>query len=190
MEATALTTGRLPAVIERERDDTVDRFLEVVRTTGNSSGAARSVGLSRQAFYERAARDPDFRQEWEAAQRQSRSHIAQDIMDKAVVLTGRVVEEPLLDSRGNQVLDDDLEPVTVRRVVDYDPRILSKLLDKLLASEDGAPVTAVQVNLPPPAPPPPPAPRVARLVFSDAPTTDAAPISAERVVEASWEDLG
>ena len=184
-----MTTGRLPAVIERERDDVVDRFLEIVRTTGNSSGAARSVGLSRQAFYERAVRDPDFREEWEHAQRQSRSHIAQEIMDKAVVLTGRVVEEPLLDSQGNQVLDDNLEAIVIRRVVDYDARILSKLLDKLLASEDGAPVTAVQVNLPPPPPPPPAPPRVARLVFADARPDDSVPSVAEAIQDATWEPV-
>lgn len=184
-----MTTGRLPAVIDRATDPVVERFLDLVASTGNSTSAARSVGLHRNSFYALAGRDSEFRARWDAAQRQSRSHLAQEVMEKAVVLTGRIVEEPVLDAQGNVVLDDDLEPITVRRLVDYDPRILSTLVNKLLASED-QPITAVQVNLPPPAPPPPAAPRVARLVFSDEPAIDAAPRAAEVAVEASWEDLG
>lgn len=187
-----MTNGRLPAVIDRASDPVVERFLDLVASTGNSTAAAKAVGTHRNSWYERAQRDTEFRRRWDAAQILSRRHIAAEVMEKAVVATGRIVEEPVLDAEGNLVLDDDLEPVTVRKLLDYDPRILSKLLDKLVSSEDGAPVTAVQVNnLMPEAPPaPPPPPRVMRLVFADAPTIDAAPSVTDAIQDASWEDLG
>jgi hypothetical protein len=182
-------TGTLPAVLEPMAREAEERFLDLVASTGNSSAAARAVGFHRNTFYKRAASDEDFRRRWDAAQGLSRRSIAEEVLDKAMVATGRVVEEPLLDAQGNPVLDDDLEPVTVRRLIDGDARILAKMLDKFVHSEDGPPTIGVQVNnmLPPAAPP---APRVARLVFSDEPAIDAAPSAAEVAVEASWEDLG
>lgn len=182
-------TGTLPAVLEPVAREAEDRFLDLVASTGNSSAAARAVGFHRNTFYKRAAADEGFRRRWDAAQSVSRRNIAEEVLDKAMVATGRLVEEPLLDSQGNPVLDDDLEPVTVRRLIDGDARILAKMLDKFVHSEDGPPTIGVQVNnmLPPP---PPAAPRVARLVFSDGPAVDAAPKAAEVAVDASWEDLG
>ena len=181
-----MTTGRLPAVIDRATDPVVERFLDLVASTGNSTSAARSVGLHRNSFYALASRDNDFRSRWDAAQRLSRSHLAAEVVEKAAVLTGRIVEEPALDAEGQPILDDDLEPVTVRRLVDYDARILSKLLDKLVHSEDGPPTIGVQVNNVMPAAPP----RAARLIVSDASTTDAPRVEPERVLEASWEPEG
>lgn len=185
-----MSTGRLPAVIDRAADPVVERFLDLVASTGNSTAAARAVGTHRNSWYERAQRDPVFRQRWDAAQVMSRRHIAAEVMEKAVIATGRIVEEPVLDAQGNPVLDDDLEPVTVKKLLDYDPRILSKLLDKLVHSED-QPVTAVQINnLMPEQPAPPAPPRVARLVYADGPTIDAQPSAAEAIQDAAWEDLG
>ena len=187
-----MTNGRLPAVIDRTSDPVVEKFLDVVASTGNSTAAARAVGTHRNSWYERAQRDPEFRRRWDAAQVLSRHHIAAEVMEKAVIATGRIVEEPVLDAQGNQVLDDDLEPVVVKKLLDYDPRILSKLLDKLVSSEDGPATIGVQVNnlMPEPPPVPPPPPRVMRLVYADQPEATALPSVTEVIQDASWEDLG
>lgn len=153
----------LPSVITRAGDPVVERFLDLVSTSGNSTAAARAVGLHRNSFYERAARDEAFRLRWDAALLQSRQNIAQDILEKASVVSGRIVEERLLDADGNVVLDDDFEPVTVRRLVDYDSRILAKMVDKFLESADGPPTNNIQINNVAPQ-----APRQRRLVVSAA----------------------
>lgn len=179
-------TGTLPAVLEPMAREAEERFLDLVASTGNSSAAAKAVGFHRNTFYKRAAADPEFRQRWDAAQGLSRRSIAEEVLDKAMVATGRVVEEPMLDADGNPVLDDDLEPVMVRRLIDGDARILAKMLDKFVHSEDGPPTIGVMVNNVMPAAPP----RAARLIVSDGPTTDAPKIEPERVLEASWEPEG
>jgi hypothetical protein len=158
----------VPAVITRAGDPVVERFLELVGSTGNSTTAARAVGRHRNAFYERAARDESFRLRWDAAMLASRQHIAQDILDKASVVSGRIVEERVLDANGDPVLDDDLEAVTVRRLVDYDSRILAKMVDKFVESADGPPTTNVLVqNVVPPerrrGPPPRPSRPTSRM---------------------------
>jgi hypothetical protein len=148
-------------VIRQESDAVAERFLELVATSGNSSSAARALGAHRNSFYERAARDEKFRLRWDAALLQSRHNIAQDILEKAVTVSGRIVEEPKRDAEGNVELDDDFEPVMVRRLVDYDSRILAKMVDKFVASEDGPPVNNILVqNVAPQAP------RQRRLVVS------------------------
>lgn len=139
-------SGRNVAVIERQGDPLAERFLELVAMNGNSAAASRAVGVHRNTFYKRAASDPDFRARWDAAQLQSRRNIAEEVLEKAMVASGRIVTEVVTDAHGAPVLDDDFEPVVVRRLVDVDSRILAKLLDKFVASEDGPPVTAVQVN--------------------------------------------
>jgi hypothetical protein len=137
-------------VVQRGADN-AERFLDLVATTGSSAAAARAVGMHRNSFYKRAASDDAFRLRWEAALMQSRRNIAQDILEKAVVASGRIVEEPLLDASGAVVLDDDFEPVMVRRLVDVDSRILAKMVDKFVASEDGPPVNNILVqNVAPP----------------------------------------
>jgi hypothetical protein len=151
----------LPVAITRAGDPVVERFLDLVSTSGNSTAAARAVGLHRNSFYERAARDEAFRLRWDAALLQSRQNIAQDILEKAVTVSGRIVYEPKMDAEGNVELDDDFEPVMVRRLVDYDSRILAKMVDKFVASEDGPPVNNILVqNVAPQAP------RQRRLVVS------------------------
>lgn len=185
-------TGTLPAVLEPVAREAEERFLDLVASTGNSTAAARAVGFHRNTFYKRAAADDGFRRRWDAAQSMSRRNIAEEVLDKAMVATGRLVEEPVLDAQGNLVLNDDLEPVMVRKLIDGDARILAKMLDKFIQSEDGPATIGVQVNnlMPEPPPAPPPPPRVMRLVYADAPTIDAAPSVTEAIQDATWEDLG
>jgi hypothetical protein len=187
-------SGRNVAVIERSGDPAAERFLELVATTGNSSSAARALGTHRNTWYKRAVGDEGFRLRWEAALMQSRQNIAQDILEKAVTVSGRMVEERVLDANGDPVLDDDLEAVTVRRLVDYDSRILAKMVDKFVASEDGPPVNNILVqNVAPQAP------RQRRLVVSTpeharlpAPSAEApwqAPGAPRPAIEADFEVL-
>jgi hypothetical protein len=180
-------------VVQRAADN-AERFLDLVATTGNSSSAARALGTHRNTWYKRALGDEGFRLRWEAALVQSRQNIAQDILEKAVTVSGRMVEERVLDANGDPVLDDDLEAVTVRRLVDYDSRILAKMVDKFVASEDGPPVNNILVqNVAPQAP------RQRRLVVSTpeharlpAPSAEApwqAPGAPRPAIEADFEVL-
>jgi len=127
-----------------------EQFLELVAVGTPASRAADAVGASRNTFYERAARLPEFQRRWELARRQARQDIADTVLDKALIVTGHIIEEPLYDpSTGDPVLNEDFEVVTVRRLRDFDSRILSKLIDRFVPSEDGAPQTnvAVQTNV-------------------------------------------
>lgn len=164
--------------IREASEAAAEKFLEIVSTTGSSSAAARAVGVHRNTFYKRAGLDPDFRARWDAAQLQSRRHAAEEVMEKAMVATGRIVEEPMIGRDGLPILDDDLEFVMIRRLVDADSRILAKMVDKLLASEDGPPIVPVQVvnNMPGSDRPGRP-----RLVFPVVSELDALPNVAESV---------
>lgn len=179
-----------PRALAKLRDVTTERFLEIVSMTGNSSAAATALGMHRNTFYKRARSDPEFRARWDEAQLQSRRYIAEEVLDKAMISTGRVIEEPVLDEFGDPVLDEDFEPVVIRRLVDGDPRILSKLLDKFVASEDQA-VTAIQVNnLMDASDGTAPISSTPVLVFDDDESEDDEPDRIEEALEASWEDLG
>lgn len=131
-------------------DELSKQFLEMVAAGTPASRAADALGVRRPTFYERAARSPDFNRRWELARRQARQDMADTVLDKAMMVTGHIIEEPLYDPRsGEPVLDENFEVVTVRRLREYDNKILSKLLDRFVPSEDGASKTnvAVQTNV-------------------------------------------
>lgn len=126
------------------------RFLELVSSGMTVARAAYEVGITSKTLYARAARSPEFKRQWDLARLRARQNIADTVMDKALVLTGRIVEEPLLDpNTGEPVLDENFEVVTTRRLEDYDSKILAKLIDRFVPSEDGASNTnvAVQTNV-------------------------------------------
>lgn len=120
-------------------------FLAALQECGNASEACRRVGVNRSTAYSWRG-DAAFEAVWEDALRIRRESIRDELIEKALAATGRVVDVPVLDDEGRPVLDDDFEPVTSKRLVDYDGNVLRALLGKFVRSEDGAPVTAVQVN--------------------------------------------
>ncbi len=107
-------------------------FLERLSETGNVCAVCRSMGLARTTAYEWRS-DPDFADRWDEALDVRRESIRQELVEKGMILTGRVVEDVVRDPEtGDPLLDDDFEPVTVRSLVGYDPRIFVKMLDRLL----------------------------------------------------------
>ena len=129
-----------PVPLETKRE-----FLAILAETGNVLETCRRTGVNRATAYHWRG-DREFGRMWEEALLIQREAIRDELVAKAMAATGRVVEEPLLGDDGGPLLDDDFEPVVVRRLVGHDPHVLRTLLNKFVRSEDGAPVTAVQVS--------------------------------------------
>ena len=129
-----------PVPLETKRE-----FLAVLSETGNVLETCRRTGVNRATAYHWRG-DPEFGRMWEDALLIRREAIRDELVTKAMAATGHVVEGPLVGADGEPVLDDDFEPVVVRRLVGYDGQVLRALLSKFLRSEDGAPVTAIQFN--------------------------------------------
>lgn len=112
-----------------------EEFLSELVEHGNVSRACARLGLNRSTAY--AWRDdPAFARAWHAAFELRRDAMREEVVDKALAATGYVAEAVATDPRtGEPVLDDDFEPVTYRRLVDYDPRVLTALLGKLVRDE-------------------------------------------------------
>lgn len=125
--------------------DTKREFLSALSETGNVLETCRRTGVNRATAYHWRG-EPDFNQMWEEALQINRESIRDELVTKAMAATGHVVHEPLLDADGAPVLDDNFEPVSHTRLVDYDGQVLRTMLTKFVPSADGAPVTAVQVN--------------------------------------------
>lgn len=95
-------------------------FLRQLAETGNVTGAARSVGLSRSHAYTLKARDPGFAADWAAAEAEAVEALDCEARRRAV----EGVEQPLL-SGGRLVRDDDGAVIKIRR---YSDRLLMFLL--------------------------------------------------------------
>lgn len=137
-------------------------FLERLAQGQSANRACAELGLNRSSLYHIRSTDPEFARAWEACYRMAFEEVRDQVVEKALVATGRIVDVPLVDAAGDPVLDDDFEPVTVRTLVDYDPRVLVKLLDKTLASADGPGQTNVVVSNTTNVNALPPAPRIVR----------------------------
>lgn len=76
-----------------------------------------------------------------------RENCFHEVVRKAMVATGSVHLVPVRDpDTGDLMLDENFEPILAPRLVNGNPAILSKLLDKLVAAED-RPQAPVQVNV-------------------------------------------
>lgn len=122
-------------------------FLDLLRRTGNVSGAARAVGLSRSRAYQLRQRDREFAAAWDDAEQE-----AVDLLEgEARRRAAEGVEQPLV-SGGRLVRDDDGRVVTVRR---YNDRLLEFLLrahrpDKFKTDSEGAGKNAKAITTMPP----------------------------------------
>lgn len=126
--------------------ETKHAFLERLATGHPVAAVCRDLGINRASIYHARYADVEFGRAWELCLQIDLEAVRDEVLRKAMAATGRIVEEPLLDEDGCPVLDDDFEPVVMRRLVDYDARILAKLIDKRVPSVDGPNQTNVQVN--------------------------------------------
>ena len=110
-------------------------FLNEIVEHGNVSQACARLGLNRSTVYS-WREDPEFNRAWNVAFELRRDAIREDIVEKALATTGYVTEVVAFDPRtGDPILDDNLEPMTYRRLVDYDAKVLTTLLGKLTRDE-------------------------------------------------------
>ncbi len=137
-EAVSIYKGKLP-------DDIEDQFLHELRWHGNATLAALNLGVPRQTMYERRRERPEFDQKWLTALQEFHDHLKQATIATAMELgLGKTV--PMVDERGNQVIDETGRPRFTLDVSGVKIQMTTKLLDKVLRSADGPPVTAVQVT--------------------------------------------
>ena len=123
-----------------------DRFVETLAETGNVSRTAASLGITRKVAYDWRDREPAFAAAWDRALEVARAGLRERVVETACEM-GLARMAPLLDAEGRPVLDDDFEPVLVADTSHVDARVLMKLMDKTMRSEDGPPVVAVQSNV-------------------------------------------
>lgn len=112
-----------------------EQFLDDLMDHGNVCAACTRTGLSRSTVYKWRA-DIDFANAWDLALEIHRDAIRQEVIDKAIAATGYVANTVAVDPRtGAPLLDDDFEPITYRKLLDYDPKILTALVGKMVRDE-------------------------------------------------------
>lgn len=111
--------------------------------------AALAAGVSPLGVYLGRHADERFNQAVQIAEMAARDQLTAEVLQKAVVACGHLVELPVHGPDGEPVLDDNFEPVKRLHLVSNgsSPPILSKLVEKLIVSSD-KPVSpvAIQVN--------------------------------------------
>ena len=125
-----------------------DGFIGLLMETGNVSMAARSLGINRMTAYGWRD-DPEFARRWDGALDVARQGLRERVVETACAMgVGEWV--PALDpNTGEPKIDEDFETVVRFETCNVDARVLMKLMDKTMRSEEGATTTttaAVQVN--------------------------------------------
>lgn len=128
--------------------DRKEAFLSELSVSGSVTRACRASGVARSVAYHWRASDRAVADAWENALVIRLDEIRDEVVEKALVATGRIVEEHLLDDDGNPVWDPAIgDFVTVRRLEGYDPQILKSLVNKTMSSADGRNAPTVQANV-------------------------------------------
>ncbi|AHM03040.1 hypothetical protein roselon_00600 [Roseibacterium elongatum DSM 19469] len=137
-------------------------FLSHLRQFGQVTYAANMTGLTRRTFYDRRAKNREFREAWDDALASFEEELTQRVVQTAMEMgTGRWV--PVIDPEtGEPVLDADFEVVHRFETGHVDSRILTKLLSLRMSSADGPSQTNVTVNSQTNVHAPPARPRLVR----------------------------
>ena len=143
------TAATLPTVLER----TTDRLLDLVSQGYPISKAAAATGMARSTVYHRLSTDPVLANRMDVARQQARDNLREDVLQKASILSGEIIEEVVLDENGEPLLDSDFEFVTRRRLINYEPTVINKLLGTLVHTEDGPSRIEVRTTVTTPEPP-------------------------------------
>ncbi|MCQ8186432.1 hypothetical protein [Parvularcula maris] len=130
-----------------EQREAKELFLSQLALTGSVAEACRRSQLSRSVVYHWRTTDKAVAEAWEQSIAIRLDAIRDEVVEKALVATGRIVEEALIGEDGMPVWDEELgDFVTVRKLVDYDPQILKSLVNKTMVSADGRNAPSVTVN--------------------------------------------
>lgn len=109
--------------------------------------AARVAGCSPIAIFLARHASQEFDDACHLAALVLRENVLHEVVQKAMVATGSVHMVPArCPDTDEPLLDDDFNPVMVPRLLNSNPAVLSKLLDKLMAAAD-RPQAPVQVNV-------------------------------------------
>ncbi|KKM84956.1 hypothetical protein LCGC14_1293970 [marine sediment metagenome] len=109
--------------------------------------AATVAGSDVLSLYLARCSSADFDDLWNLALLARRDTALHEVMEKSLAATGTVVWEYLIGPDGSALLDEDFNAVRAPRLVGCNPMILSKLIEKLMASADKpAPTTSVNVS--------------------------------------------
>lgn len=132
--------------------------------------AARAVGTNPIGVMLARHADPDFNDACHLVDLAVRENCLHEVVRKAMVATGSIHMVPLRDpDTGETILNDDFEPILAPRLVNGNATILSKLLDKLVSSEDKpGPAAAIQINTAASRPADEGQDEIVRLVWPDA----------------------
>lgn len=133
--------------LEVASEEAKGQFLRHMLAGNAPMQAARLAGCGVFELYLARCADADFSDLWHLAELARRDEIIHSTLAKAMAASGTVVDDWLRDERGEPILDADFNPVRAQRLVGGNTAILSKLLEKVLASADKpAPGAMVQIN--------------------------------------------
>lgn len=121
-------------------------YLTAIMGGATPAEAANVAGCSQLEVYLARHADERFNHMVQIAQLAQREQIQAEVIRKALVASGHVVEMALTDDAGDPILDEDFEPVKGLRLVNSNSSILTKLVERLLASSD-KPAAPVQINM-------------------------------------------
>ena len=123
-------------------------FLTVLTETGMTLGAIIASGAGSAAIYLERARDPAFAELWAMIDEAAMDRLRHVLMDRALVACGQVVEVDAKDPDTDEImLDDDFQPIKVKRLLHSNSTVMAKLIEKMIPSADkAAPITAIQIN--------------------------------------------
>ncbi|MBT9244919.1 hypothetical protein KM031_02095 [Gemmobacter fulvus] len=123
-------------------------FLQVLTETGMTAEAILASGAASSAIYLERTRDPAFAELWAMIDEAAMDRLRHVLMDRALVACGQVVEVDAKDpDTGELMLNDDFQPVRVKRLVHSNSAVMTKLIEKMIPSADkAAPMAAIQIN--------------------------------------------
>lgn len=123
-------------------------FLQVLTETGMTAEAIQASGAASSAIYLERTRDPAFAELWTMIDEASMDRLRHVLMDRALVACGQVVEMDARDpDTGEFMLDDDFQPIRVKRLIHSNSAVMTKLIEKMIPSADkAAPMAAIQIN--------------------------------------------
>lgn len=123
-------------------------FLQVLTETGMTAEAILASGAASSAIYLERTRDPAFAELWAMIDEAAMDRLRHVLMDRALVACGQVVEVDAKDpDTGELMLNDDFQPVRVKRLIHSNSSVMTKLIEKMIPSADKtAPMAAIQIN--------------------------------------------
>lgn len=122
-------------------------YIQAVLDGETPIAAARKIGTNPLGIMLARHASEEFNDACHLADLIIRENCLHEVVRKAMVATGSVHMVPVRDpDTGDLLLDEDFNPILAPRLVNGNPAILSKLLERLVASSD-KPQAPVQVNV-------------------------------------------